>query len=294
MISNLVTVEEATKTLRDGRTIGYAESGSADGFPIFMIPGYGHSRLAKHPDAGLTSAAGARLISVDLPGLGVSSPSPGYTLLAWAKDARQLLDQLGIDRFSVLGWSWGAPYALAVGHAFPDRVKRVGIVSGLTGWLAGEGAAKDVKSEFRTFGFWCRFIPPAARAFLWFQARSFVANPERTVQQEAARSGGDDAVIAAEPAIKAMLVASGRQVWRKGVEGMFEHSRAVALPWGFAAHGIAPPIIVWHGAGDREILPSMAARLSSEMPNVQLQMAKGRGHLLLFAEWSSIMQSMVD
>jgi pimeloyl-ACP methyl ester carboxylesterase len=48
---------------------------------------------------------GVRLISPDRPGIGLSDPQPDRTIRDWADDIADLLDQLGVDRFAVMGWS---------------------------------------------------------------------------------------------------------------------------------------------------------------------------------------------
>ncbi|MFI9533314.1 alpha/beta fold hydrolase [Nocardia fusca] len=54
---------------------------------------------------------GIRLISVERPGLGESSPAAGRTLLDWADDVRQL----GLTDPAVVGFSQGAPFARDLG-----------------------------------------------------------------------------------------------------------------------------------------------------------------------------------
>src|SRR5262245_51556884 len=91
--------------LKDGRSINYAEYGSADGYPIVNA----HGGLACRVDVAaadpVARAAGVRLISPDRPGVGRSDPLPGRTVLDWARDVAELADLIGIDRFSVMGWS---------------------------------------------------------------------------------------------------------------------------------------------------------------------------------------------
>ena len=57
------------------------------------------------------------MISPDRPGIGLSDPKPGRTVLDWAADVSELAEHLGLQRFSVMGWSMGGPYAAAVGYA---------------------------------------------------------------------------------------------------------------------------------------------------------------------------------
>src|SRR3712207_3027181 len=75
------------------------------------------------------AALGIRLLAVDRPAIGLSDPQPRRTLLAWPRDIREMADALGIQRFSVLGWSGGGPYALACAYAMPDRIVAAGLVS---------------------------------------------------------------------------------------------------------------------------------------------------------------------
>jgi hypothetical protein len=93
-----------TLTLPDGRKLGYAEYGSLTGRPIFYLHGLPGSRLeaAGYDELGLE--LGARVIAVDRPGIGWSSPHPGGTLLAHPKDLEHLAQHLELDHYSVLVW----------------------------------------------------------------------------------------------------------------------------------------------------------------------------------------------
>jgi pimeloyl-ACP methyl ester carboxylesterase len=96
--------------LRDGRSMGYAQYGASDGFPIVSA----HGGLACHLDVAAADdvEAGVRVISPDRPGVGLSDPQPGRTVLDWARDVAELLDQIDVERFA------------AVGHALHHRVTR--------------------------------------------------------------------------------------------------------------------------------------------------------------------------
>ena len=292
MIMTPHVAKDGIVRLPDGRQLGYAESGASDGFPVLFVPGYGHSRLACG-DVTASTRVGVRVISVDLPGIGVSDRAPGYTLQSWVDDLAALLEDLGVDRCSVAGWSWGAPYALASAMRLPKRIATIGVISGLTGWLAGPGAVREVRPEFRTFATWCRHLRPAARAFTAFQARGFRADPDGTVRKEAGTTGGDDAEVAADAGVLAMLVASAHEVWDRGGAGTYDHSLAVTQPWGFDVADVGTHVEIWHGSDDREIHPAMAAAAVRLLPDASLHLVEGRGHLLVFAEWGPILESLM-
>ncbi len=67
--------------MRDGRTIGYLRFGKADGPPLFHFHGHGSSRLEVLLMAEKAVALGVRLIALDRPGMGQSTPREGYRLL---------------------------------------------------------------------------------------------------------------------------------------------------------------------------------------------------------------------
>jgi pimeloyl-ACP methyl ester carboxylesterase len=272
--------------------VSFTESGDPAGSPVLYIPGFGHSRLAVHPGAQLALSAGVRVIAVDPPGIGGSSPDSGYSLSSWASGLRPFLDHLRIEELAVLGWSWGGPYALAAAQALPDRVTRVGLVSALAGWLTGPGAVRDVAAEFRTFAVWCRWFTPGVRAFLATEARAVCTDYDRTVAREARNLGPADQRVLANPELARTLRASRVAAWHQGVEGMFDHSRAVTLPWGFDPSEVSQPVHVWQGGDDREILPSMVERIMERLPDCRVQRYPGEGHLLLFDHWTDILGAL--
>ena len=99
----------------DGRDLAYLEFGDP-GWPL-VIHNHGGpgSRLE-----GVLLAEGAtknrlRLVSVDRPGFGPSTPQQHRTYLGWAEDLIAIADALGYQHFGVSGWSEGGPWPLASG-----------------------------------------------------------------------------------------------------------------------------------------------------------------------------------
>jgi hypothetical protein len=89
-------------TLPDGRRLGYAQYGSPTGKPVIFLHGMPGSRLdAAHFDK-IGKEIGARVIGIDRPGIGWSTPQPGRTLLSHAKDVEAVTDHLNIDKFRIM------------------------------------------------------------------------------------------------------------------------------------------------------------------------------------------------
>jgi alpha/beta hydrolase fold len=92
----------STLTLPDGRKLGYAQYGSQTGRPVILLHGLACSRF----DAAYFHEVGqqldARVIGVDRPGMGLSSPHPTRTLLDLPKDVEHLTEHLKLDDYSVM------------------------------------------------------------------------------------------------------------------------------------------------------------------------------------------------
>lgn len=116
-------------TLPDGRKLAYCFYGNACGTPLFYFHGSGSSRLEASYSDGYARDLGLRLIAVDRPGFGHSSPTPTPGFSAFAADVLQLADALGLDHFSVAGMSAGGPHALHLALAAPSRVQAVFLIN---------------------------------------------------------------------------------------------------------------------------------------------------------------------
>jgi pimeloyl-ACP methyl ester carboxylesterase len=118
-----------TVTLRDGRTMEYADLGDPEGTAVLFChgtPATGGQALVL---ADTARAHGVRLLAPSRSGYGDStSSSPG--LAPAAADMLELADKVGLERFAVIGSSGGGPFALALAATSPDRVRGVAVHGG--------------------------------------------------------------------------------------------------------------------------------------------------------------------
>jgi proline iminopeptidase len=113
----------------DGQSVYWEESGNPDGKPVVFLhggPGGGTSPAHRR----LFDPAVYRIVLLDQRGCGQSLPhasSPDADLSAnttWhlVADIERLREALGIERWQVLGGSWGSTLALAYAETHPERV----------------------------------------------------------------------------------------------------------------------------------------------------------------------------
>lgn len=98
-------------TLADGRLVSYAESGDPEGVPVVHAHGVLGCRLEiAAPAIDLAARRlGVRLLAPDRPGIGLSDPKPGRSVLDWPVDLLGFAEAVGISRFSLIGWGARPP-----------------------------------------------------------------------------------------------------------------------------------------------------------------------------------------
>ena len=105
------------------------EQGDPDGIPVVLIHG---SMGSLHMWEGWARelSGKARLISVDLPGHGLTGawPRDEYTIEAYADFVEVLVDTLNLDRFVLAGHSMGGAVAWTFAATRPDRVSQLILV----------------------------------------------------------------------------------------------------------------------------------------------------------------------
>ncbi|GAC1303641.1 MAG: alpha/beta fold hydrolase [Vulcanimicrobiaceae bacterium] len=128
-------------------TIGDARLDVLDegrGTAIVLLHGFPLAKESWDAQAAALVAS-ARVIRIDLRGLGASSVTPGpYLMEALASDVAGVLDALGIERAVVVGHSLGGYVAFAFFRLFSERCSGLGIVcSRATPDDAAQAAARE-------------------------------------------------------------------------------------------------------------------------------------------------------
>src|ERR1700743_1494974 len=122
---------EGNIAVADDRQISFAEFGAPHGRAVFWLHGTPGARRQIPTEARVYAEHhNIRLIGIDRPGIGSSTPHRYENILAFAQDLRVVAGTLGIDKMAVVGLSGGGPYSLACAAAPPDPVVGVAGVRG--------------------------------------------------------------------------------------------------------------------------------------------------------------------
>lgn len=269
-------------TLPDGRTLAWAEYGNAAGRPVLFFHGGPGSRLPLFPGQGDVDA---RLICVERPGFGESTRHPGRTLTGWADDVAAFADAIGLERFSVIGYSAGGPHALVCAARLEDRLTSAVAV--------GCGAPADMKGmDWRR-----RLLFFMARRAPWLLRLTYRSlpdpkkHPEKLVRTMLAGLPEPDRKLLERPEIFRAGVEQTIEGVKQGFDGMIDEVMLLARPWGFDLASVKVPVTLWCGTEDTAAPPSMSGYLAAHIPNARLQLIEGKGHLGIIEHWTEILES---
>lgn len=223
-------------------------------------------------------SAGIRLIAVDRPGSAGSSFQQDRRILDWPADVTAVARHLGLDRFAVLGYSGGGPYALVCAYQIAERLTAVVTVSG-TAPFEVPGVTDDISPDSWRFMQLARSRPMASRAISWFMGLMARVAPGRLAAQAIRSLPDADAAALAEPELAAAFARMVYETTHGSARGA-QHDTALMIgPWGFDPAEITMPVTMWHGTEDRNAPPAMARWLADRMPRADLRWLEGDGHI---------------
>ncbi|WP_308298829.1 alpha/beta hydrolase [Streptomyces sp. GESEQ-35] len=265
--------------MRDGRWLAVAERGDPDGTPVVLLHGTPGCRHGAVPEDVMTARPGVRFISYDRPGYGSSDRRPGRRVADAARDVAELADALGLDRFTVLGRSGGAPHALACAALLPARVRRAAaLVSpappdavGLS-WF--EGMARSNVEEFTQ----ALTDPLDFADRLSARAAAIRSDPAQLLVSIRDGLTDSDRRIISDPAVSDMLLRNYRESLRVSAYGWLDDDLALLSNWGFDPAVITRPVLLWHGAEDTFSPVGHFKWLADRIPRARPVLEPDAGH----------------
>ncbi|SOJ54242.1 Proline iminopeptidase [Mycobacterium simulans] len=285
---------EGNIAVGEGRQIGFAEFGAPQGRAVFWLHGTPGARRQIPTEARVYAEHhNIRLIGVDRPGIGSSTPHQYETISAFADDLRTIADTLGIDSMAVVGLSGGGPYTLACAAGLPDRV----VAAGVLGGVAPTCGPDAISGGLMTLGL---RVAPLLRmggsplrlgAGMLIRAARPVASPALDVY--ALLSPQADRHLLARPEFKAMFLDDLLNGSRKQLAAPFADVIAFARDWGFRLDEVKVPVRWWHGDHDHIIPFSHGEHVVSRLPDAELYHLPGESHLAGLGRGEEILATLM-
>lgn len=283
-----------TLTLRDGRTLGYAEWGDLNGKPVFFFGGSNSARYFRHPDDTIIAEMGIHLYTFDRPGQGLSTRQPQRRLLDWPEDMRDFVTQKDISRFAIVAASQGGPYGTACAYALPELLSSVSLVSGVAG-LENSAVMATQNRMIRIQIFMARRVPRL------LVLQSSLMRPLLKGERAKKLVGGllsnlpdsDKQAMSAPGAID-LMIEDIREGMRQGGAGGADDMRAVVTDWGFRLEDVRTKVFIWQGEDDPNVTPAMARYMAERIPDNETTFVPGAGHFLAYSHWRAVLRQLLD
>lgn len=285
-------MQSAKISLPDGRLLAYAEYGDPTGYPLIWCHGNpGSRREADLLEPTLLQRVHVRAIVPDRPGIGLSTWRAHRKLSEWPTDLAALTAALKIERFALMSFSAGAPYALACARAMPHRITRTGILSGIGPLDALDDTARREQGP-------AYFV--MARRSYWFvyymtwRLQRGLRQPDKLMTQVLANLPAVDQEVLSEPRTRQSFLNMLHEAFRQGPRGLAWDASLIAHPWGFSPREIKLPVHLWHGEADRNAPLAMGGYLAEQLPTSYLHILRGGGHFsLTLRHIETILQTLV-
>jgi pimeloyl-ACP methyl ester carboxylesterase len=265
----------------DGRTVGFTDLGPVGAPAILWCHGGPGSRVEPAAMAPAAVAAGFRIVGIDRPGYGWSTPLPERTIADWVPDGLAVADHLGLERFVAIGVSTGGAYALAMAAMAPERVIGVVACCALTDMRWTEG--KALMGTGRTDEIW---NAPDRDTALAIATEVFGADGSQMAAMvgEAGMAPADMALFSDEAFIAGWM-AGLPEMFAHGVAGYTDDRRADGPGWGsFDVSAVTCPVLIVHGGADTIVPVANAHHTAELLPGAVVRIFPDHGHLSVIAE----------
>ena len=251
-MSSVITAPPRTAgvSLPTGVRLRYVERGEPSGRPLIFLHGYTDSSFSFSRVLPLLGED-TRALALDLRGHGDSGrPAGGYDLGDFAADVVAFMDELQIERATLIGHCMGSLVAQRVALDAPARVERLVLVSSMTSARRIEGVA-ELRQAVESLG----DAVPAAFAREFQEGTVCAPLPE----------GFMDGVVAESLKVPA-------RVWRAALAGLLAEDHAAHL-----GRIDAPTLLIW---GDRDALLGRAEQdaLAAAIAGARLVVYPETGH----------------
>lgn len=275
--------------LADGRTVAVDETGPRDGQVVVLLHSSPGSR-AFDPDPEATQRAGVRLLTVDRPGYGGSSPLEGEapSEAGFADDLAHVLAQLGVEDAAVAGWSAGGRYALALAARHPERVRAAALLGTPARhedvpWLAPEQA--EMLPMLRE--------DPIGGTVILQQI--FAGIPEDADVRLALLAEGeiDQHQLREDADLRHRMATMLDDAFRSGTAGLaFDIVATAVVAPGYDVAAVGVPVHLFYAEEDEVVSPAHGRHWAGRLADAHVHEVQGTGHLLAATEWADVLAAL--
>lgn len=251
-----------TLRLSDQGTVSALDLGAGE--PLLLIHGVGMNARAWAPQMA-ELAKGWRVIAVDMPGHGGSSPLPaGARLTDYVAWAARVIEALALGTVNVAGHSMGALIATGLAVDYPELIRRVAVLNAVHRRTPEARAAVEARADQIAAGGYDTEAPLAR----WFGA-------------------GDEAVRAT---VAGWLHEVSPAGYAAAYAAFARGDDVYADQW----HRITCPALVLTGDGDANSTPDMTCTMAAAAPRGRAVVIRGHRHMVNLTAPEQVTRALQD
>lgn len=288
--ATVTAAERRTIVLPDGRLIAFRDLGTPDGVPVFILHPLVQSSLMRPQEAAMAGECGVRLISVERPGIGLSTYDPEGTYASFANDLASVADALGIGNFHLIGWASGAPYALTAASRLGARVSRLALATPRLNFRSDLEATSPMR---QFFGGLRRHPWIFETVFSIMRAKRSRRMLRPMIRNFVETSEPDRRLFERDPALLDCFTDSLIEAIDRSHTGIVAELNFYAAETPAETSGLARPLLVWHGLEDEMNSIADVKRMLDGAPVEAFHVVEGQGHMVLFTNFKEVLSRLV-
>jgi pimeloyl-ACP methyl ester carboxylesterase len=243
----------------DGAQIAYRRIGK--GQPLLVLNGFGATSADWDPSFIDRLASSHELILLNNRGIGGSTDDgQPFDIAKLAADAAHVIETLGIERASVMGWSMGGFVAQALALKCAGRINKLVLLSTDSGGIEADLASPDV---------WAKLLDTSGTPREQARRSLFLLFPKDVAESFYREFGGMVAMARAQLSVELLnRQAAAMDAWhRNGVANQLRQIRV--------------PVLIATGTEDIVIPASNALKLVNAIPGAWLAQFPHGGHAFM-------------
>ncbi|MEQ5127164.1 MULTISPECIES: alpha/beta fold hydrolase [Providencia] len=288
MYSNKISnTRHMSMTLSDGRLLCWYESGPEQGFPVIFCTGAGMSGTLGFGIDRLEEL-NIRLITPERAGLGQSTFDEHKSLQRFAQDIQELLNAQKLPSFSVVGFSQGAVFAMALAsYASPVSLS---LVSGQDQFEFPATRAQ-LKQDVVNMQEQAIHTPDALSEWLMRNVTSqwllaFILNCSAEIDQQ----------VYSEESFLTAYSDCMERAFMQGNQGYVQDLLIALQHWQFNPEDIHCPVALWYGEQDVSTVhsPDFGKTLAQRFPDSEHFLFSHEGGSVLWTQAYSILAQLKE
>ncbi|PID45129.1 MAG: hypothetical protein CSB48_00055 [Proteobacteria bacterium] len=289
--------------LKDGRKLSYYDSHAvydmkkAPSATVLIMHSLMGSAFEIPPGGeALVKEHNIRFIVPERPGYGASDTLNDRKLTDWQEDMSELIAHANVESFSVLGYSCGGPYALAMATWFPQRVQRVALVASVAR-LEDMRSIKPLPLVLNTTLLGIRFTPflltPVFRLAIGNDLEHFY-HQQLSFLHPTSSDKAKDILLLQSPAFKHYSLRNLQQSINQGVETWTQELQITFSPWGFNVSDVACECQIWHGGRDNIVPLGAIKNMADTLGKTRFNQIEDETHLILARCFDRIIGQLIQ